>query len=220
MCGVIAAYLESPTQQQVETLKHLFVESGIRGLHATGYSLICNNKIFTQKAPVSAHEFVQGYFAEIQPGDYTLQLIGHTRYSTSDLRYNQPLHIFDDLSVAHNGVIDQRSPVYWKSYGYDLSTSNDSELVYQSRHAGNEPLIEFPEASMAVVELSTKTGLRWMRNGKRPLYFNRVPNGVFICSTADIAYRAGLKRPRRCEPGWIYTPKGGTKITNVEELIP
>jgi glutamine phosphoribosylpyrophosphate amidotransferase len=178
-----------------------------------------NNKIFTQKAPVPAHEFVQSYFAEIQPGDHTLQLIGHTRYSTSDLRYNQPLHIFDDLSVAHNGVIDQRSPVYWKSYGYELSTSNDSELVYQCRHAGKEPLKEFPEASMAVAELGL-AGLRFYRNGKRPLYFNRVTNGVFICSTADIAYRAGLKRPRRCEPGWIYTPRGGTKITNVEELIP
>jgi hypothetical protein len=89
--------------------------------------------------------------------------------------------------------------------------------LYQSRYAGNEPLIEFPEASMAVAELGVD-GLRFYRNGKRPLYFNRVTNGVFICSTADIALRAGLKRPRLCVPGWVYTPKGGTKLMNVTEL--
>jgi glutamine phosphoribosylpyrophosphate amidotransferase len=220
MCGVIGAHLESPTEEQIQTLKRLFVESGIRGLHATGYSMIRNGKVFTQKAPLPAHEFVQSYFAEVQAGDHTLQLIGHARYSTSDLRYNQPLHVFDDLSVAHNGVIDQRSPAHWQEYGYELNTSNDSELVYQSRHAGNEPLIEFPEASMAVCELSSKTGLRWWRNGKRPLYYTKVANGYFICSTADIACRAGLKKAKRCKPGVVYTPEGYTKLSNVEELIP
>jgi glutamine phosphoribosylpyrophosphate amidotransferase len=219
VCAIVGCHLESPTEQQIETLKRLFVESQVRGKHASGYSLIRNKRIFTQVAPVPAETFVQSHFAEVQPGDYTLQLIGHCRYSTSDLRFNQPLHIFVDLALAHNGVVDQRPPVYWNEHGYELATSNDSELLYQARHAGREPLKEFPDASMAVAELGLG-GLRFYRNGKRPLYFNRVPNGVFICSTADIAYRAGLKRPRRCEPGWIYTPKGGTKITNVEELIP
>ena len=220
MCGVIGAYLESPTEKQIETLKHLFIESGIRGLHATGYSMIRNGRIFTQKAPVPAHEFVNAYFAEVQAGDHTLELIGHTRYSTSDLKYNQPIQVFDDLSIAHNGVIDQRSPVYWKEFGYELTTSNDSELVYQCRHAGNEPLVEFPDASMAVAELSVSGGLRWYRNSKRPLYYVKVPNGYFIMPTADIAKRAGLKRPQRCVPGTVYTPSKKTKLINVEDLIP
>jgi glutamine phosphoribosylpyrophosphate amidotransferase len=219
MCAIVGCYLDSPSEEQIQTLKRLFVESQIRGKHASGYSLVRNKRIFTQVAPVPAETFVQSHFAEVQPGDYTLQLIGHCRYSTSDLKFNQPLHIFEDLALAHNGVVDQRPPVYWGEHGYELATSNDSELLYQARHAGKEPLKEFPEASMAVAELGSD-GLRFYRNGKRPLYFNRVPNGVFICSTSDIALRAGLKRPRRCEPGWIYTPKGGTKITNVEELIP
>jgi glutamine phosphoribosylpyrophosphate amidotransferase len=217
MCAIVGCYLDSPSEEQIRTLKRLFVESQIRGKHASGYSLVRNKRIFTQVAPVPAETFVQSHFAEVQPGDYTLQLIGHCRYSTSDLQFNQPLHIFEDLALAHNGVVDQRPPVYWSEHGYELATSNDSELLYQARHAGKEPLKEFPEASMAVAELGSG-GLRFYRNGKRPLYFNRVPNGVFICSTADIAYRAGLKRPRRCEPGWVYTPKGGTKIINVKEL--
>jgi glutamine phosphoribosylpyrophosphate amidotransferase len=218
MCGVIGAYLESPTEQQIEILKRLFVESQVRGKHASGYSILQNNRIFTQVAPVPAEDFVQSHFAEIQPGDYTLQLIGHCRYSTSDLRYNQPLHIFDDLALAHNGVVDQRPAAYWVDHGYELATSNDSELLYQARYANREPLKEYPEASMAVAELKPE-GLRWYRNGKRPLYHVRVSGGVFICSTADIAYRAGLKRPQRCKPGWVYNPGGGTKLISVEELI-
>jgi len=196
------------------------VESQIRGRHASGYSVIRNGKVFTQKAPVPAHVFVESHFAELQPGDYILQLIGHTRYSTSDLKYNQPIQVFDDCAIAHNGVVDQRSHIYWKEWGYELSTANDSELVYQCLHAGNEPLLEFPNASMAVCELSIGKGLRWWRNAKRPLYTVKVDNGYFICSTSDIAKRAGLKGAKRCVPGVIYTPSGSTKLTNVEELIP
>jgi len=220
MCGVIGAYLKSPTQEQIDTLKSLFVESGIRGLHASGYSVIRNGKVFTQKAPVPAHVFVESHFAELQSGDYTLQLIGHTRYSTSDLEYNQPIQVFDDCALAHNGVVDQRSPAHWVNYGYELTTLNDSELLYQSCYAGNEPLVEFPEATMAVCELSIEKGLRWYRNAGRPLYYVKVSNGYFICSTADIAKRAGLKRAKRCAPGTVYTPSGKAKLISVKELIP
>lgn len=220
MCAIIGCFLESPSPQQIETLKRLFFQSRIRGKHATGYSLIQGNKVITRKAPISAEIFVQSHFAEVQPGDHVLQLAGHCRYSTSDLEYNQPIQVFDDLALAHNGVVDQRSPVHWKEYGYELTTLNDSELLYQARHAGRQPLEEFPEASMAVCELHAKEGLAWYRNGKRPLYHVKVSNGWFICSTADIARRAGLEGAKRCEPGVVYRPHSEAKIVEREELIP
>lgn len=220
MCAVIGAYLEAPSQQQIHTLKRLFCESQIRGKHASGYSLIQGSKVITRKAPHPAIYFVRTHFAEVQPGDHTLQLIGHTRYSTSDLKFNQPIQVFDDLALAHNGVVDQRSPIHWQEYGYELTTANDSELLYQARHSGREPLVEFPTATMAVCELSSSQGLRWYRNGGRPLYRVKVPNGFFIMSTADIAKRAGLEGAERCEPGVLYTPEGEAKLTSVEELIP
>lgn len=220
MCGVIGAYLESPTQEQIDTLKLLFVESGIRGLHATGYSVMRKGKVFTQKAPMPAYEFVNSHFAEVQPGDYILQLIGHTRYSTSDLKYNQPIQVFDDCALAHNGVVTQKPVEMWSSYGYELTTANDSELLYQARYSGREPLLEFPEATMAVCELSVSGGLRWYRNGGRPLYQIKVKNGYFLCSTADIAERAGLSGAVRCKPGVIYTPEQHAKIASLTELCP
>jgi glutamine phosphoribosylpyrophosphate amidotransferase len=219
MCGIVGAYLEGPTQQQIDTLKRLFVESKVRGRHATGYSTFQGSQLITRVAPVSAEVFVESYFAEVQPGDHKLQLIGHTRYSTSDLRYNQPIHIFHDFAIAHNGVIDQRPPSYWEEYGYKLSTTNDSELLYHCAHAGKKPLEEFPEASMAVCELRVQEGIAWYRNGKRPLYHAKVHNGWFICSTADIALRAGLAGAERCKPGVVYTPTTHTKIVKTPELI-
>ena len=220
MCGIVGAYLESPSLKQIETLKLLFVESRVRGRHASGYSLTQSDKVVTRKATVSAETFVKSHFAEVQPGDHVLQLTGHTRYSTSDLKFNQPIQVFDDFALAHNGVVDQRPPVYWGEYGYELTTQNDSELLYQARYSGRQPLKEFPEASMAVCELHAKSGLAWYRNGKRPLYHIKVANGWFICSTADIARRAGLTGAKRCIPGVLYTPTGKTKLTEAEELIP
>ena len=220
MCAIVGCHLEAPTPLQIQTLERLFIESQIRGKHATGYSLIQGNKVITRKEALPAETFINSHFAEVEPGEYILQLAGHCRYSTSDLQYNQPIQVFDDLALAHNGVVTQEPPGMWHRYGYELQTANDSELLYQARHAGHEPLVEFPTATMAVCELSVADGLRWYRNGGRPLYHVKVANGYFICSTKDIAERAGLKGARRCKPGTIYTPTGTTKLTRTKELIP
>lgn len=220
MCAIIGAYLEAPSRQQIDTIQRLFFESRVRGKHATGYSLIQGNKVITRKEPISAEWFIRMHFGDVQPGDYTLQLIGHCRYSTSDLRYNQPIQNSNDLAIVHNGVVTQDPPELWNRYGYDLETSNDSELIWHSVDAGKEPLQEYPNASMSVLELRAGEGMRWYRNGKRPCYMVKVPNGVFIMSTADIAKRAGLSGAKRCKPGVVYTPKGSTTIVKTPELIP
>ena len=208
MCAVIGAYLKHPTEEQINTLKHIFLQSQIRGRHATGYSILQNGKVITRKSAEPAQTFIHSHFAEIQPGEHTLQFAGHCRYSTSDLRYNQPIQVFDDFALVHNGVVDQRPPIHWSDWGYDLNTANDSELIYHCARNHGEPLKEFPDASMAVAELSVDKGLRWYRNVKRPLYSIKVKNGYFVCSTQDIALRAGLKNPVSCSPGVVYTQDG------------
>jgi glutamine phosphoribosylpyrophosphate amidotransferase len=220
MCAILGCYLESPNQKQIETIKELFVQSQIRGKHATGVSVLQDEKIVTRKEPVPANVFVEDHLQEIQAGDHILQLIGHCRYSTSDLRFNQPIQEFDDMALAHNGVVTQEPVYLWKRFGYELRSTNDSELLYQAAHSGKEPLLEFPTATMAVAELSVRQGLRWYRNGGRPLYYVKVANGYFICSTQDIAIRSGLTKAKRCKTGTIYTVKGNTKLTTIEEQIP
>lgn len=220
MCGIIGCYLESPSPGQINSVKRLFVESKVRGMHATGFSILEGGQVKTIAEPLPADKFVEEHFDPVKAGDYTLSLIGHTRYSTSDLRFNQPIQVFGDHAIAHNGVIDQRPISFWGEYGYDLTTANDSELVYHSSHSGGEPLMEFPNASMAVCELNANKGIRFYRNGKRPGWMVNVDNGFFVCSTKDIAIRSGFENPVRMEPGVIYTPHKQTKIANIEEIIP
>jgi glutamine phosphoribosylpyrophosphate amidotransferase len=187
MCSVIGAIIKDPTKDDFNMIRREFHESRIRGMHATGMSILYNNKIMTFKEPVPADEFRHlDDLEEMVNVDNILYLIGHCRYSTSDLEYNQPLSN-EKKSIVHNGVITQELPENWNTlYQYVFETKNDSELVLHSE----DPLREFPDASMAVCELYEDGRLRFYRNGKRPLYLTNLSNGSIITSTADVPKRA------------------------------
>lgn len=198
MCAVIGAILLKPTKQDFAMIRRVFHESKIRGLHATGMSFLpkWSDKIATIKEPIPADQFVEKHLhddnlSSMVADDGNLYLIGHCRYSTSDLEYNQPM-CGDEKSIVHNGVITQELPENWKElYGYECITKNDSELVLHS----NDPLQEFSHMSMGVCELYADKRIRFYRNGKRPIYFTLIDNGCIITSTKDIARRAGLDLP-------------------------
>lgn len=219
MCGVISAYLKQPNSSNIDTLKRLFVEGQIRGRHQTGLAYKVDGRIKRFVVEGDGRKLVQEFNWEHLLDFQALEIIGHNRYSTSDLQFPQPLLISEDLAIAHNGVVTQDPPEMWHRYGYNLTTLNDSELIYQARFSGREPLVEFPEASMAVCEISVTGGIRWYRNGKRPLHFAKVKNGWFVCSTLDIANRAGLLSTQKCKPGVVYTPEGSETIQETEDLI-
>jgi glutamine phosphoribosylpyrophosphate amidotransferase len=195
MCAVIDIILEKPTKQDFELVRNVFIESKIRGMHATGMSFLpeWSTEIVTIKDAIPADKFVDIHLqdnalSDMLSDDGNLYLIGHCRYSTSDLEYNQPMYR-SDRSIVHNGVISQDSPDKWKDkFGLDCITQNDSELVLHSE----DPLSQFYDMSMGVCELNVAKTLRVYRNGKRPLYLTNVTNGCIITSTVDIAKRAGI----------------------------
>lgn len=185
MCSVIGAILKEPRAEDFLMLHRVFLESKIRGMHATGIAYVKNNEVIIDKRPVPADEFPFNFPSYLNE-DGSLYLIGHCRYSTSDLEYNQPIG-HAGHAIVHNGVITQELPENWKQlYNYDCETKNDSELVLHSV----SPLEEFPDMSMGVCELTNDKKLLTYRNGKRPLYLTSIPNGCIITSTADIATRA------------------------------
>ena len=187
MCSVIGAIIKEPRAEDFLMLHRVFLESKIRGMHATGISYVKHGKIITEKRPVPADEFPFNFPSYVNE-DGSLYLIGHCRYSTSDLEFNQPIGN-DEHAIVHNGVITQELPENWKNiYNYDCETKNDSELVL---HSGS-PLEEFPDMSMGVCELTNDKKLLVYRNGKRPLYLTSIPSGCIITSTADIAKRADV----------------------------
>lgn len=197
MCGIIGAVLRKPTVEDFELIKRVFLESSIRGLHATGMSFLphWSKKIQTIIEPKPAKYFVEVHlhkdnFEGLLNQDGNLYLIGHCRYSTSDLEYNQPIYN-NTLSVVHNGVISQELSHNWKRlYGYDTTTRNDSELLLHTIEAGKEPFKEWEDSSIAAIELHLSRKLVYYRNGKRPIYHSILENGIIVTSTSDIMARA------------------------------
>jgi len=167
VCSVIGALIQNPTSKDFESIRKVFLESKIRGMHATGMSVIYNGKVLTFKEPVPADRFVHlDDLEEMINDDGNLYLIGHCRYSTSDLLYNQPI-ANEKHSIVHNGVITQELTENWdKLFNYKCETKNDSELVLHS----DSPLEEYQDASMAVCELTFDKKLCVYRNSNRALY--------------------------------------------------
>ena len=189
MCSVIGAIIKEPRAEDFLMLHRVFLESKIRGMHATGISYVKHGKIITEKRPVPADEFPFNFPSYVNE-DGSLYLIGHCRYSTSDLEFNQPI-ANENLSVVHNGVITQELPENWKElYGYDCETKNDTELILHTAEDCISPLVRWKDSSLAVVELHVDKVIRFYRNGKRPLYLTNISNGCIITSTADVIKRA------------------------------
>jgi len=194
MCAIIGAYIENPSSRDLVMLADVVRESSIRGLHATGVSWVRDGEIKTRIDAKPATQFLESLdLNNCVNEDGNLYLIGHCRYSTSDLEFNQPLYN-DNISIVHNGVVSQEMPENWERlYGYKCKTRNDSELILHTLEAKKSPLVEFSNASMAIVELYKEKQLRFYRNGKRPIYFTSLTNGGIITSTKDIALRSDLK---------------------------
>lgn len=195
MCGLVGAILQQPTEQDLELLRRCVLEASVRGRHATGFSWIHKRKMRISKAPLPANEFLEKFDSlnQLVNEDGSLYFLAHTRYSTSDLKFNQPLGD-DRFAIAHNGVVSQEPKAKWeKLYGYSCATGNDSELLFQALKHKHSPLEKFPDCSAAVIELHATKQIRAYRNGKRPLYFAFRPKGIVITSTVDIGKRAGLK---------------------------
>ena len=189
MCAVIGVILKEPRAEDFLMLHRVFLESKIRGMHATGISYVKNGEIITEKRPLPADEFPFNFPSYLNE-DGNLYLVGHCRYSTSDLEYNQPI-ANENLSVVHNGVITQELPEKWKElYGYDCETKNDTELILHTAEDCISPLLRWKDSSLAVIELHVDKVIRFYRNGKRPLYLTSISNGCIITSTSDVPKRA------------------------------
>ena len=194
MCSVIGAIIHKPEYEDFQKLEKVFHESRIRGLHATGISYVKEYTIHTVKLPVSADMFPFNWNDYVNE-DGNLYLIGHCRYSTSDLEYNQPINNLT-TSVVHNGVITQELPENWEElYGYKCETKNDTELILHTIDDDKSPLEVWKDSSLAVCELWFCKKLKFYRNGKRPLYLTSLDNGCIITSTKDVIVRAGIPEP-------------------------
>jgi len=188
MCAVIGYHNIKFAKKDITTLNKLFIQSKIRGLHATGISVIVGDKnVETVIKPKPADKFI----SEIDMSSWVgkpVTLIGHCRYSTSDLNYNQPIH-YGDISLVHNGVVTQENYDKWEEH-FDVKCvgKNDSEILLRLIEKCKRPVVSLPDASMACIMLREKE-FSVFRNGKRPLHYVEYGSSVIFASTADILIR-------------------------------
>lgn len=224
MCGVLGITIADFNERDYGFVRSLFIQSMIRGKHATGVSYVKNGKVHTIKEPIPADEFIGNQNLETwRNEDGNLYCIGHIRYSTSDLRFNQPFST-DELGVAHNGVISQEPPSAWrKLFGYETETANDSELILRAMEKEENPLEVFKPASMSVCSLRSDKKLVAFRNEARPLYFSVNDKSIVFTSTKDIAKRSGVNNSQKAKMYTMYTVDNFEMSlyeinTNVEDL--
>lgn len=226
MCGVLGITITDFNERDYGLIRSLFTQSMIRGKHATGVSYVKNGKVHTIKEPIPADEFIRKQNLESwRNEDGNLYCIGHIRYSTSDLRFNQPFAT-DELGIVHNGVISQEpSSTWFETYGLKTETANDSELILRCMESKEKkhPLIEFHPASMAVCTIDTDKVMTAYRNEERPLYFYHDDRVTFFASTKDILSRSGIPRAEKTKMYTIYIIADNTMMmidtpTNVKDL--
>jgi len=210
MCAIIGIYAAGNLGS--DFIRNLFLESSVRGLHATGLSYFKEGKIETISLPVPADEFP--FPESMRDQDGSLKLIGHCRYSTSDREYNQPIAT-GKSSIVHNGVITQADPSTWE---VDCDTRNDSELLVRCLESGESPFAKYPESSVAAVWMDNKGELLAFRNGKRPLYISEYQGATIVTSTRDIARRSGIEGSYLIEPGLFFNLKSKTVKVTKERL--
>lgn len=219
MCGVIGVSIKEVTADKIALVRRIFQQTMIRGKHATGLTYVSGGCLQTTKRNVPVDKFFQDFdLKDCVNEDGGMYLIGHIRYSTSDLRFPQPFSS-ENYSIAHNGVLSQEDASTWK---YKTETTNDSEMILHSLEAGKEPLLDFRPSSMAVVTLSKEKRIVGFRNEARPLWQTLVGEDMFFTSTKDIAIRSGLRDPKKCEMYTLYSndyePRKLEVEDNVEDL--
>lgn len=197
MCAIIGFVCPDPNVNAILTLKRLFIESKIRGMHAYGYAAITKDgSKHVAKGP-SLKTLLQAM------PECPKLMIGHCRYSTSgdykDNNNNQPL-THDGEHLVFNGVIDMRTKAEMEAdHGITMLSDNDGEIMLQSKDR-----LGLLKTGITFSGLVLKTAsVQFFRNEGRPGYSATRFGATYVGSTADILRRCGLD-PQPLNPFEVY----------------
>ena len=208
MCGILGMVTDGKGyQSKYSLLKHLFVESSIRGVDATGMAGYCGHD-FVIKHPVPSPVFVKGKGFKNLAGLKPSLIIGHTRAGThGDKENNKNNHPFTigDLSLIHNGVIQNYHELKAK-YKFDLKGMCDSEILLhiiaskKKMVDGIKELYEQVDGNFAIAIYNSKTKAIYLfRNAGSPIFLvhSKTRNMICFASTKLIIDRA-------CDSAFYY----------------
>lgn len=201
MCGILG-FAGDNTPKNRQLIKSLMLQLSLRGTHATGVAYQTVARVETLEASIPATEFLETFPVEfmLPPSLKPIRLIGHTRYSTSDLLWNQPIDR-EGTAIVMNGVISQEPPDCWPGAGlFDYRTGNDAEIALLYALNGQRGMMP---GSFAICELDD-AGLICYRNTDRPLWWGHGEDYTVACSTRDALLRCKVRDPRQLPAGKVY----------------
>lgn len=201
MCGIVG-FAGKPQVCGRERFIALCRQSCIRGVHAFGIAWWSPSKGVQVFRSLDFEE-VMSMVSEPLP----CAIIFHNRYSTSgDYRImanNQPVFV-NGTALVFNGTVDMGTKEEMEQrYGITLQSDNDGEIVLNDVLDGH-PFrhISKSDKSFAGITIDNLGRVTAFRNKMRPLWLFAEQTSTFICSTKDIASRAGLdvKNGKPVEP--------------------
>lgn len=215
MCGILA-FAGDNTPKNLKLIHDLMLQLSLRGTHATGFAIQTKGPLDILQAPVGAEAFLAQF-----PMDFLLpnhkqpiRLIGHTRYSTSDLEWNQPLER-DGTALVMNGVISQEFPHDWPmAEVFDYQTGNDAEVALM--YALNGQRGHMP-GSFAIAELNEADILVY-RNTDRPLWWGRGEDYSVVASTQDALKRCRVPEIQFMRPGRVNVLLPNGIVTLIDQM--
>lgn len=200
ICGIIGYISPNVTTPDLAVLRTVMSESRIRGKHASGLAWYDGQGIQSYIQPIPIDSLLEQFDLAQTVYKGKIAIIAHTRYSTSNIQFNQPI-IGTSMAIAMNGVITQADPQHWEGlYRYKCITENDSELLLRAIEAGDDPTTTFPTSSMAAITLDNKGRLTAFRNRQRPLWEGTIGCGKVYASTYDILHRAEVINIQKLPP--------------------
>jgi glutamine phosphoribosylpyrophosphate amidotransferase len=192
MCGIVGVEFDSVKEGDIDIIKQVFLETEIRGKHASGIAWFDGTKLNCITRPKTISKLLKEFDLKQTIYNNKIRLIGHIRYSTSDIKYNQPIGDGNSY-IVHNGVICQQDPSNWSElYGYYCETKNDSELLFHCIKNDENYLDKFSGCSVSALYLD-EHGIKNFRNSLRPQWVGYVEDrGKIIASTKNILLRSGI----------------------------
>lgn len=217
MCGV-AGYTVRNKKNAAEAFwlfELLMAECQVRGRHASGAAWWDGVGVRSIKAPLPAKQLMTGAKWLDLKSAPPLNIIGHTRYSTSgdwhNNENNQPL-VAGEHAIVHNGLVSMADkPGLEKAYGVKLRTSNDTEVLLKqvARHGIAKGFAKVAEVHPPIFACAFLQGPRLyvVRDHIRPLWLFDVEELGMIgfASTADIIKRA-MKKAKKSHTVWSLDP--------------
>lgn len=198
MCGIIGIIADRKlNDNEINNINKLILESSIRGRHATGlaYYDFNDGDIVSYVKNADSNSFCNEYFDSIRANISKLErirLIAHTRYSTSNIDYNQPI-VYDDYATVLNGVITQEPYDKWINiFNIDTNGDKNDASILNRWIRNNSALYNILEhkCSAATINILPDGNVLYFRTHDRPMKTSSIDGVTYIASTHEILRRA------------------------------